>query len=680
MKAIPLSLLAAILALTLQAEPKADSACEIAHLPDASYYEDHSSLGYTLPDIPLEWYGEPFDLKGKWLLLAYTSECCGGLHYPDTQDIERLSDIYTRYGKQINILALTWTSAERLKVVTQGIEMTYPLAYDPDHRWGKVLGNAYEPSYLLFNPAGQCAWEGDLAQISDALLAALPRGKTALREAGFYLADDEGIQLLLPIITDNPIAYSFWSIDSEENAHRLYDAGVFDKAEGGKDAMLKRFLEAFPPSHYDVYVDNTWIDVFGTEGEEVLRLRARYFPVSHTDNSITLLTREDKLAPKTRQLKYTYWTFYPEADKATIYIKNRWDASENLPSIWHRTTREEYTQAEERLGLTQEYDGPFDEYSRLGHTRPDAPLEWLSEPTELKNKWLLLEFWGTYCGPCIRQMPRLNEIHQKFGQDLAVVGITSEAPAKVVARMRKSHIAYPVANDPAGKWQEHFNIFGVPTTILVNPQGQCVWEGELDELPDALLNAFGKGDDALKAAGYRLVTNKDDGFQLLLPIIKDDPLEGTCWRFKSHESFRFADKMGWLKQMGFDDTFAERACQHPESILYWRFANGRVRVLGEGSGLGYTINSEYFPFERDGDTITIVFRSPTNERDRLCYKYLTLTLTPEYTATRPQWIRRDGPPLLLWHPITPEEYAAAEQRLASTTSTVDNEPTLTSSR
>ncbi len=307
-------------------------------------------------------------------------------------------------------------------------------------------------------------------------------------------------------------------------------------------------------------------------------------------------------------------------------------------------------------------------------------MEWLSEPTELKNKWLLLEFWGTYCGPCIRQIPRLNEIHQMVGPDLVVVGITSEAPAKVVARMRKSHIAYPVANDPNGKWQEHFNIFGVPSTILVNPQGQCVWEGELDALPDVLLNAFGKGDDALKAAGYRLVTNKDDGLQLMLPIIEADPLEGTCWRFNSHESIRFADKMGWLKQMGCDDTFVERFCQHPESILYWRFANGRVQRLGEGSGLGYTIDSEYFLFERNGNTFTIVFRGPTNERDSLRYKYLTITQTPEYTATYPQWVRRDGPPRALWHSIAPEEYTAAEERLASATSTVDNERTLPPSR
>ncbi len=298
MKAITLPLLAAALPLTLQAESETDSVCATEPTADESYYEDHSSLGYTLPNLPLEWYSEPFDLKGKWLLLAYTSECCGGLHYPDTQDIERLSEIYTHYGKQINVLALTWASAERLKIVTQGIEMTYPLAYDPDHRWGKVLGNAYEPSYLLFNPEGQCVWEGNLAQISDALLAALPQGRTALYEMGFYLANDDGNQLLLPILTDNPMAGSFWSIDSVENAHYLYDAGVFDEAESGKDATLKRFLEAFPPSLYNVYIDDSWINTVGTEGEDTLRMRARYFPISRTDKSITLLLRSDKLSGK----------------------------------------------------------------------------------------------------------------------------------------------------------------------------------------------------------------------------------------------------------------------------------------------------------------------------------------------------------------------------------------------
>jgi len=92
------------------------------------------------------------------------------------------------------------------------------------------------------------------------------------------------------------------------------------------------------------------------------------------------------------------------------------------------------------------------------------------------GKWVLLNFWATYCGPCVAEMPSLNQLHQELsGRGLVVVGISidedAEAYRRFIARMG---IKFPTARDPSGEVMRRYGTQLVPETYLINPQGTVV--------------------------------------------------------------------------------------------------------------------------------------------------------------------------------------------------------------
>lgn len=88
---------------------------------------------------------------------------------------------------------------------------------------------------------------------------------------------------------------------------------------------------------------------------------------------------------------------------------------------------------------------------------------------ELKGKILLLDFWATWCGPCISEVPMLNKLQEKYAdQGLKVIGVTmASGEAKevkpIVGRVKMKYTVLMGDDDQA----YDFNIIGFPTTYLV---------------------------------------------------------------------------------------------------------------------------------------------------------------------------------------------------------------------
>ena len=67
----------------------------------------------------------------------------------------------------------------------------------------------------------------------------------------------------------------------------------------------------------------------------------------------------------------------------------------------------------------------------------DAPplevAKWLTDKPETEGKFVIIEFWRTWCGACKRMTPLMNTLHRKFGDELVVIGITGETEEQVKA-------------------------------------------------------------------------------------------------------------------------------------------------------------------------------------------------------------------------------------------------------
>lgn len=115
--------------------------------------------------------------------------------------------------------------------------------------------------------------------------------------------------------------------------------------------------------------------------------------------------------------------------------------------------------------------------SYLGKKAPELKVEkWLTDKPATEGKFVMIDFWATWCGPCRKAIPELNKFQEKFKDKLIVIGISDEEEAKV-RPVSEKEIHYSSAIDTKAETKKELKVTGIPHVILLNPKGIVVWEG-----------------------------------------------------------------------------------------------------------------------------------------------------------------------------------------------------------
>ena len=111
---------------------------------------------------------------------------------------------------------------------------------------------------------------------------------------------------------------------------------------------------------------------------------------------------------------------------------------------------------------------------------PDFILEDLSGKRvsleDFKGKVIFLNFWATWCPPCVLEMPSMENLHKEFGKEgLVVLAINFRETRKQVKAFAKEHkLTFTVLIDPEGSVFELYQVWGLPVTTIINRQYEIV--------------------------------------------------------------------------------------------------------------------------------------------------------------------------------------------------------------
>ena len=126
------------------------------------------------------------------------------------------------------------------------------------------------------------------------------------------------------------------------------------------------------------------------------------------------------------------------------------------------------------------------------------PTYILNEPADknFASKFEVLEFWATWCKPCLRAVPHLNKLQAKF-QDKNIVffSFTDETPKKAAEALKKVKFETIVVSDTERAIQKKLRIdingsMPLPRTVLIDDENKIVWYGSPEKLNAKMLERF----------------------------------------------------------------------------------------------------------------------------------------------------------------------------------------------
>jgi thiol-disulfide isomerase/thioredoxin len=164
------------------------------------------------------------------------------------------------------------------------------------------------------------------------------------------------------------------------------------------------------------------------------------------------------------------------------------------PTIGERFSAEEFEIALPAGYTAKEYSGDF---PSIGEPAPEWTLTTFSGKEislkELRGKVVVMDFWATWCGPCVASMPQLQKLHDKYAdRSVRVFGINVQETGDAVTFAKERDVTYPLMNGDAIAKQ--YNAL-LPMAVVIDQEGAIVdlfsgyFGKETDELLESMIVA-----------------------------------------------------------------------------------------------------------------------------------------------------------------------------------------------
>jgi peroxiredoxin len=96
---------------------------------------------------------------------------------------------------------------------------------------------------------------------------------------------------------------------------------------------------------------------------------------------------------------------------------------------------------------------------------------------DYRGKVVLLNFWATWCPPCIQEMPSMQRLYARLApQGLVVLGVSldEDGAKRVIPFLARLKLTFPVALDPEQEIAGRYGASNLPMTFLIDPEGKVI--------------------------------------------------------------------------------------------------------------------------------------------------------------------------------------------------------------
>lgn len=131
-----------------------------------------------------------------------------------------------------------------------------------------------------------------------------------------------------------------------------------------------------------------------------------------------------------------------------------------------------------------------------GKQMPAFEVEtWVTPAPNPGDRLVVVDFWATWCGPCVKAIPHMNELATNFAADACFVGLSDESRSKFEEGMRKRNLKerdfkYSLALDTNKRLLTFFGVKGIPHCVITSADGIVRWQGSPYQLTPAVMQSL----------------------------------------------------------------------------------------------------------------------------------------------------------------------------------------------
>lgn len=335
--------------------------------------------------------------------------------------------------------------------------------------------------------------------------------------------DNNGVTIHLPENYQEPtLVVSHVTIDNIFTAKQQEDLNVIYDTLDVKDGVARLALDPAGAARYNIespVVSRNEPDFYAAPGEKLEVTISSFDPLDYKVTGTELMDDLTALTAITGPIQQEYVTLVSTSDDISeaqvTEIMNRYDAAikqfvaehpkspavpfaildlsgDDFKSAYDNLTPEArksilmpYAELYNRQAEEMQQERATEEARKAeiasgvieapAFTLPDLNGKMVSL-SDFRGKWVVLDFWGSWCGWCIKGFPALKEAYNKYGDKITVIGIDcNETEDAWRAGVKKHELPWlNLYNGDNRDLYTAYNIQGFPTKAIINPEGKLV--------------------------------------------------------------------------------------------------------------------------------------------------------------------------------------------------------------